>query len=137
MINAESHFGASGGTPKAVGRFVDRDKIDKFEILPGLNFQPVLGERSLLNFVSFDAHASAPRHSHEEEQLVLVLEGSIEFEIDGTVKVLNAGDVAVIPPWVPHSARTVGTPCLEVDVFTPPRATLLDQARAAFEKGDS
>ncbi|MEV0713689.1 cupin domain-containing protein [Asanoa sp. NPDC050611] len=137
MTDASSHFGSTGGTPTTPGRFVDRTKIDPHEILPGLNFQPVLGERSLLNFVQFEAHAEAPRHTHEEEQVVLVLEGEIEFEVDGDVRVLKPGDVAVIPPWVPHGARTTGTPCLEVDFFTPPRATLLDQARAAVEKGDA
>jgi quercetin dioxygenase-like cupin family protein len=137
MTDAGSHFGSTGGTPTSSGRFVDRTKIDAHEILPGLAFQPVLGERSLLNFVQFDAHAQAPRHAHEEEQIVLVLEGEIEFEIDGEVRVLKPGDVAVIPSWVPHGARTTGTPCLEVDFFTPPRATLLDQARAAVEQGDS
>jgi hypothetical protein len=35
---------------------------------------------------------------------------------------------------VPHGARTEDTTCLEVDVFTPPRKTLLDAARAAMEK---
>ncbi|GIF76923.1 cupin domain-containing protein [Asanoa siamensis] len=137
MTSAESHFGSAGGTPTSPGRFVDHTTIEPHEILPGLNFQPVLGEKSLLNFVRFDAHAQAPVHTHEEEQVVLVLEGEIEFEIDGAVRVLKPGDVAVIPSWVPHGARTTGTPCVEVDFFTPPRATLLDQARAAIEKGDA
>jgi hypothetical protein len=25
----------------------------------------------------------------------------------------------VIPPWVPHGARTLESPCVEVDMFTP------------------
>ncbi|MDG4827309.1 cupin domain-containing protein [Asanoa sp. WMMD1127] len=137
MTNAESHFGGAGGTPTAAGRFVDPSTIKPHEILPGLAFQPVLGEKSLLNVVRFDAHAEAPVHQHEEEQVVLVIEGEIEFEIDGETRTLKPGDVAVIPSWVPHGARTTGTPCVEVDFFTPPRATLLDQARAALHEGDA
>ena len=34
----------------------------------------------------------------------------------------------VIPAWVPHGAWTTDTSCLEVDVFTPPRKTLLGLA---------
>jgi hypothetical protein len=34
----------------------------------------------------------------------------------------------VIPAWVPHGAWTTDTTCLEVDVFCPPRQTLLDLA---------
>jgi quercetin dioxygenase-like cupin family protein len=58
----------------------------------------------------------------------------MEFEIDGEVRVMRPGDVAVIPPWVPHGAKTTGTPCLEVDFFTPPRSTLLEQAKSQLTK---
>jgi hypothetical protein len=38
--------------------------------------------------------------------------------------------VAVIPAWVPHGAWTKDTSCLEVDVFCPPRQSLLKLAGA-------
>jgi quercetin dioxygenase-like cupin family protein len=41
---------------------------------------------------------------------------------------MRPGDVAVIPPWVPHGARTLESSCFEVDMFTPPRRTLLEHA---------
>ncbi|HEX6931670.1 MAG TPA: hypothetical protein VF162_05985, partial [Streptosporangiaceae bacterium] len=40
------------------------------------------------------------------------------------------GDVAVIPAWVPHGAWTVDTHCEELDVFCPPRQSLLKLAEA-------
>ena len=43
---------------------------------------------------------------------------------------MRPGDVAVIPPWVPHGARTLDSGCLELDVFTPPRTTLVEHIRA-------
>ncbi|HKC29064.1 MAG TPA: cupin domain-containing protein [Jatrophihabitans sp.] len=125
-----SHFSDSGGTPTAPGRYVDVSRIERAEFVPGLHFQPVLGEQTMVNFVSFDEHTEAPHHVHEEEQIVIVLEGEFEFEIDGDVRVMRRGDVAVVPPWVPHGARTYDTTCLEIDVFNPPRKTLLDHARA-------
>jgi len=42
---------------------------------------------------------------------------------------MRVGDVAVIPPWVPHGAKTHERACREIDVFSPPRATLLNLAR--------
>jgi quercetin dioxygenase-like cupin family protein len=139
MSNEQQHFSLEGAsTPTADGRFVDVSQIDGVEFVPGLTFQPVLGERSLVNFVSFEKNTEAPVHVHEEEQIVIVLDGEFDFEIDGEIRHLAKGDVAVIPPWVPHGARTENTTCLEVDVFTPPRKTLLDAARAASEKaGDN
>ena len=108
--------------------------IDAVEFVPGLRFRPVLGERSMANFVSFEPDTVAPIHVHEEEQIVVVLEGEFEFEIDGELRTMRPGDVAVIPPWVPHGARTLASSCLEVDVFTPPRRTLVEHARAMVER---
>jgi quercetin dioxygenase-like cupin family protein len=130
MTDAEQHFTTRAyGTPAAPGRYVDVASIDSVELVPGLLFRPVLGERTMLNFVSFEPNTEAPMHVHEEEQIVLVLEGEFEFEIDGDVRTMHVGDVAVVPSWVPHGARTHGTPCREVDVFNPPRRSLLEHAR--------
>jgi quercetin dioxygenase-like cupin family protein len=91
---------------------------------------PVLGQNTLTNFVRFEPHTEAPVHVHEEEQIVIVLDGEFEFSIDGDVRTMRPGDVAVIPPWVPHGARTLDSGCTEVDVFTPPRRSLLQHAAA-------
>jgi quercetin dioxygenase-like cupin family protein len=130
MTEAEQHFTMrADGTPTAPGRYVDVDSIESVEFLPGLGFRPVLGERTMVNFVSFAPHTEAPRHVHEEEQIVLVIEGEFEFDVDGDVRTMRTGDVAVIPSWVPHGARTYDMPCREIDVFNPPRRSLLEHAR--------
>lgn len=127
------HFNTeAGGTPTGPGRYVDVAAIAPVEYVPGLQFRPVLGDGSLVNFVSFDKHTEAPRHMHPEEQIVVVVEGEFEFDIDGKVRTMRTGDVAVIPAWTPHGARTHDSICREIDVFTPPRATLIDHARAAI-----
>jgi quercetin dioxygenase-like cupin family protein len=129
MTDATQHFSTeSAGTPTAPGRYVDVNAIRSLELVPGLLFQPVVGERTMLNFVSFAPHTEAPMHMHEEEQIVLVLEGEFEFDIDGDVRTMRAGDVAVVPSWVRNAARTHDGPCREVDVFNPPRRSLLEHA---------
>jgi quercetin dioxygenase-like cupin family protein len=136
MTSDQQHFSTEGaGTPEAPGRYVDVDAIESVEMVPGLGFRPVLGEHTMLNFVTFEENTEAPKHVHVEEQIVLVLEGEFEFEIDGDVRTMRAGDVAVVPPWVPHGAHTNNTTCREVDVFNPPRQTLLDHARK--QRGDA
>jgi gentisate 1,2-dioxygenase len=67
---------------------------------------------------------------HEEEQIVIVLEGELTFDLDGDVRTMRRGDVAVVPSWVPHAAWTTDGHCLEIDVFCPPRQSLLDLAEA-------
>lgn len=129
MTSRSQHFSTdAGGTPTAAGRYVDVNAIESVEFVPGLGFRPVLGERTMVNFVSFAPNTEAPMHVHEEEQIVIVLEGEFEFELDGDVRTMRAGDVAVIPSWVPHGARTHDSSCREIDVFNPPRRSLLEHA---------
>jgi Cupin domain len=59
-----------------------------------------------------------------------VLDGEFTFDLDGDVRTMRKGDVAVIPAWVPHGAWTTDRHCLEVDVFCPPRQSLLKLAEA-------
>jgi quercetin dioxygenase-like cupin family protein len=125
--DAARYFAASAdaaGTGK--GTFVSWDALEPLEMVPGLNFQPVLGERVMANFVSFDRHTEAPLHWHEEEQISFVIDGELEFEVAGEKQILRRGQAVVVPPNVPHAARTYDSPCLEVDVFHPPRRGLLE-----------
>jgi quercetin dioxygenase-like cupin family protein len=124
------HFSTeAGGTPTAPGRFVRVDDVEAVEFVAGLEFRPVLAEKTMVNFVDFAENTTAPMHVHEEEQFTIVLDGELEFTIDGETKTMRAGDVAVIPSWVPHGAQTKDTTCREIDVFNPPRKSLLDHAR--------
>ena len=135
MSDAASHFSTeAGGEPAGPGRYVRVDDIKPAEFLPGLAFRPVLGQRGMANFVQFEPGVEAPRHVHEEEQIVVVVDGEFTFDIDGDVRVMRRGDVAVVPAWVPHGAWTTDTRCLEIDFFCPPRKTLLALAE---EQADS
>jgi quercetin dioxygenase-like cupin family protein len=138
VSDAATHFTTEAlGEPAGPGRYVRIDSVTSAEFVPGLTFRPVLGQRSMANFVSFEPGAEAPRHVHEEEQIVIVLEGEMTFDLDGDVRTMRPGDVAVIPAWVPHGAWTTDTSCLEVDVFCPPRKSLLDLAGAQQEDGQA
>jgi quercetin dioxygenase-like cupin family protein len=135
VTSAHEHFSTEAACdPTAAGRFIEVASIAPLGILPGLEFRPVLGEETLVNFVHFAPHSEAPRHVHEEEQIVIVLDGEFDFELDGEVRTVRRGDVVAVPSWVPHGARTNDSECLEVDVFNPPRQTLLNYARSERER---
>jgi quercetin dioxygenase-like cupin family protein len=129
--DAASHFTTDAlGEPAGPGRYVNIDSISPVEFLPGLGFRPVQGYRAMTNFVSFEPGAEAPRHVHEEEQIVIVIDGEFTFDLDGDVRVMRKGDIAVVPSWVPHGAWATDSHCLEIDVFSPPRQSLLKLAAA-------
>jgi quercetin dioxygenase-like cupin family protein len=130
MTSGDQHFSTeSAGQPTSPGVFVDPAAIPPVEFVPGLHFQPTVGENTLANIVTFEPHTEAPMHTHIEEQVVIVVEGEFDFTIDGLTRTMRAGDLAVIPPWVPHGAVTRDSTCVEIDVFSPPRTTLLEHAR--------
>lgn len=52
---------------------------------------------------------TAPRHSHPGEEIIYVLEGLLEYQLDGKPPVtLKAGDVLFIPAGVIHTAKNTG-----------------------------
>jgi len=100
----------------------------------GLTLRPVFGASMTMSFVFFEPHTEAPPHRHAEEQMGTILEGSLEFDLDGDRRILGPGDVYVVPPWVPHGAVSGDGPALALDVFSPPRegfAELMEQALRA------
>jgi quercetin dioxygenase-like cupin family protein len=60
--------------------------------------------------VELDAGVEFGRHRHPGDEIVNVLEGSLEYTLDGEPPVtLQSGDVLFIPAGTVHSARNVGT----------------------------
>lgn len=60
--------------------------------------------------VEFDPGASFGKHSHPGEEIIYVLEGSLEYEVEGKSPVtLGAGEVLFIPAGAIHAARNVGS----------------------------
>ena len=127
MTDPDRYFAQEGeahGT--GAGRFVQWDALEQIEMVPGLRFQPVLGDQLMVNFVAFEPNTEAPLHWHEEEQISFVIEGEFEFEVGGEKQIVRRGQAVVIPSNVPHGARTYDSTCLEIDVFYPPRKGLLE-----------
>ena len=52
----------------------------------------------------------APMHRHPGEEVIYVIEGSFEYEVEGKPPVtLKAGDVLFIPAGKAHAAKNVGS----------------------------
>jgi quercetin dioxygenase-like cupin family protein len=58
--------------------------------------------------VDFAPGASFPRHRHPGEEIIYVLAGTLEYEVNGKPITLKAGDVLFVPTGVIHAARNVG-----------------------------
>jgi quercetin dioxygenase-like cupin family protein len=59
--------------------------------------------------VDIDPGQSAPNHRHPGEEIIYVIEGTLEYQLQGKPPVtLKAGDVLFVPAGVVHSAKNVG-----------------------------
>jgi len=91
------------------------------ELVPGVRMQPLFGDAVMLNMLEFEQGAVVDEHSHEHEQLGLVVDGVLVLRIAGVEHRLPAGHGYQIPGGVPHAARAEGGPCRVLDVFHPVR----------------
>jgi quercetin dioxygenase-like cupin family protein len=80
----------------------------------------VIGKDVMISFIEQQPGASFPEHSHENEQILIMLEGTEDHLIDGEIIRIEAGDVVFHPPGVPHGGST-STGYKGIDIFCPPR----------------
>jgi quercetin dioxygenase-like cupin family protein len=60
--------------------------------------------------VEIDPGVTSPKHRHPGEEIIYVLEGSLEYQVEGKPPVtLKAGDVFFIPAGTIHAAKNVGS----------------------------
>ena len=59
--------------------------------------------------VDFDPGYVAPKHTHPGEEIIYVIEGTIEYEIGGKTPTVKAGDVLFVPAGVVHTAKNIGS----------------------------
>ena len=106
----------------------------RWEELPREVLSPLIGrrlistERMMLAHVYLEKGAVVPWHSHENEQLTYILEGTLRFWLgddQGEIVDVAAGGVLHIPSQLPHKAEALEK-VLDVDIFCPPRSDWLD-----------
>ena len=69
----------------------------------------IAGWETLQARVDFAPGASFPSHKHPGEEIIYVLQGSIEYAVEGQAPVtLKAGDILFVPNSTFHAARNVG-----------------------------
>ena len=101
--------------------FDDAAAIGPQPIWDGVVVRAVHGERITLGVVELDPGAVVPEHRHENEQLGMVLSGSLEFRVGEETRALGPGGSWRIPSNEPHEVRAGPDGAVVIDVFAPPR----------------
>lgn len=92
-------------------------------------------ERSTVTAYAFEAGAEFPIHAHPEEQITIVLEGSVEFEVEGERHRLEAGETYVVDSEIEHGLRAGPDGARFLAVIVPKRERA-DSYRIADESGN-
>jgi quercetin dioxygenase-like cupin family protein len=96
----------------------------------------ITGDRMMIAHVYLKKGDDVPQHSHENEQITYILEGALHFwlgEKGERELTVRAGEVLVIPSYLPHRALAVED-TLDVDVFNPPRQDWLNGTDAYLRR---
>lgn len=68
-----------------------------------------------------EASSLGPSVHPDEDQLLYLIDGEVEAEIDGERQRLHSGQLAVVPAGTPHRFINVGsTPARTLNIYTPP-----------------
>jgi quercetin dioxygenase-like cupin family protein len=90
-----------------------------------MEFRPVTTDTVMTNHVTIGPNTPLATHHHVEQQIAIVLSGSLTFTVGAETRDMRAGDCVVIPPHVPHGGEAGPEGCTVVDVFSPPRAGIV------------
>lgn len=68
------------------------------------------GREVIQNRVDIRPEAPFMHHKHRGEEIIYVLEGALEYEVEGhEPPTLNEGDVLLVPAETVHAVRNVGS----------------------------
>jgi quercetin dioxygenase-like cupin family protein len=105
-----------------VSGFDDLAKIGPQDIWSGVVVRAVHGERLTLGVVELAAGSVVPEHQHDNEQLGMVLQGSLTFRIGDESRELGPGGTWCIPSNAPHEVTVGPEGAVVIDLFAPGRA---------------
>ena len=87
--------------------------------VPGAKMWGVALEKAMLTYFEVEPNSQFEKHSHESEQITMVLEGELFFEVTERMISVKEGEVIAIPSNISHAVFTQGKPVKAVDAWSP------------------
>jgi amino-acid N-acetyltransferase len=86
---------------------------------PGVEMWAVSLQHTMLTFFNLAPRSRFESHSHESEQITMVLSGELFFEMQGVVHRVKPGEVIAIPSFVPHAVWAEELAVTAIDAWSP------------------
>ena len=110
-------------------------EIEAEQMNPLVTRQYIVGTNTMLARIVLKKDARVPQHSHFHEQISHVVEGALEFRVDGKPVAVRAGEILCIPPHLPHEVLALED-SVALDIFNPPRQDWIDGDDAYLRGGN-
>lgn len=108
-----------GKTKEQQMDYYPKEKLPFQEDIPGARQWAVSLDKTMLTYFEVDPNSTFDEHTHESEQITMVLEGVLYFEQSGKVIAVNGGEVIAIPSNVPHAVYTKEASVKAIDAWSP------------------
>lgn len=101
-----------------VAQTINWDEQPFTEARPGIFGATVHTPQLTAILYRYGPDSSWEEHQHPQDQITMVLEGVIDFVVDGTPIRLTAGQLATLPGGTPHSATVPAPGAVSLNVLT-------------------
>ena len=97
---------------------------------PGATSHLVISEKTMLMFGTMAPNSVHALHRHESEQITIVVDGAMDFMLEGKLYHVEKGGLMIFPPNIEHAAYVSDKGVCTISVFTPPRRDYLAKLEA-------
>jgi len=111
--------------------FHDWDKIKPQELIGLCRTKITLSEKVMLAEVEVRRRTTTQPHSHENEEVIIVLEGAWRFDLPSGEVTLRAHQMFSIPAGVEHSSEVLED-TLALNICIPAKLNWLNEADQTF-----
>ncbi|MFN7992168.1 MAG: cupin domain-containing protein [Bryobacteraceae bacterium] len=94
--------------------------VEEEQMNPLLGRKVIHGRNITVARIRLQKFAVVPMHSHPNEQISMLEQGTLRFVISGEERIAHAGEIISIPPDAPHLVEALED-SLATDIFSPPR----------------
>lgn len=108
------------------GKVVNWERIPQREIRPGVRRRLFATDDVLIAHHELEVGMDLNPHTHDDfDQLVYIAAGRCFYYVDGVRNDMTPGSFLLVPRGAEHYVEPTEGPCVNIDVFVPPRADLL------------
>ncbi len=109
----------TGDSMKNKVQHYKKDALNLQSDIEGARMWGVALENTQLTYFEVNPNCTFEQHTHPSEQITLVLNGELFFELDEKTICVKQGEVIAIPSDVPHAVFTKDHPVKAVDAWSP------------------